>query len=120
MAHRFDRALTQHHWVAPEPTAVSTGWHEPLECPHTELPGMFEKGGKTGEEKYCANCREIRSVRDGRERRTLHPCGMSQPCRCEEGEKSREEESLEYSWDNPPARRTTMSAAQSRPRRREE
>ena len=102
MAHRFDRALTQHHWEAPEPTAVSAGWREPLECPHTELPGMFEKGGKTGEERYCANCREVRSVRDGRERRTPNPCGMSQPCRCEAGEESRDKERLEYPWDNLP------------------
>ena len=105
MAHRFDRALTQHHWEAPEPAAISTGWQEPLECPHTELPGMFEKGGKTGEERYCANCLEIRSVRDGRERRSLPPCGMSQPCRCEAGEKSRAEERLEYPWDNSPSQK---------------
>ena len=101
MAHRFDRALTQHHWEAPVPAAVSTSWHEPLECPHTELPGMFEKGGKTGEEKYCANCREVRSLRDGREQRAPSPCGMSQPCRCEAGEKSREEERLEYPLEYP-------------------
>ena len=105
MAHRFDRALTQHHWEAPEPAAVSTGWHEPLECPHTELPGMFEKGGKTGEERYCANCREVRSVRDGRERKTPSPCRMSQPCRCEAGEESREKERLEYPWDNSPSQK---------------
>ena len=103
MAHRFDRALTQHHWEAPEPAAVSTGWREPLECPHAELPGMFEKGGKTGEERYCANCREVRSVRDGRERRASRPCRMSQHCRCETGEESRGEERLEYPWDNMPS-----------------
>ena len=57
---------------------------------------MFEKGGKTGEERYCANCLEVRSVRDGRERRALPPCGMSQPCRCEAGEESREEELLAH------------------------
>ena len=104
MAHRFDRALTQHHWEAPEPTAVSAGWREPLKCPHTELPGMFEKGGKTGEERYCANCREVRSLRDrqdGRERRTPNPCGMSQPCRCEAGEESRDKEHLEYPLEYP-------------------
>ena len=82
MVHRIDRALTRHHWDAPEPAAVSNGWNDPLECPHVDLPGMFEKEGSRGEKKYCANCREVITLEDGREQRTRHPCGMRQPCRC--------------------------------------
>ena len=56
MAHRFDRALTQRHWTAPEPGAVSASWGEPLECPHGGMPEMFEKRGKEDGARLCVNC----------------------------------------------------------------
>ena len=82
MAHRFDRALTQHHWPAPDPTGVATSWREPLECPHVGLPEMFEKRGRSGNIRFCANCQEVRLAQDGREIRGRQPCRMEQPCRC--------------------------------------
>ena len=74
MAHRFGRALTRRHWTAPEPEAVSTSWGEPLECPHREMPEMFEKRGKGDGPRLCANCgAERRVTEDGTnvEKRTL-------------------------------------------------
>lgn len=82
MVHRLDRALTRHHWEAPELVTASARWTEPLECPHQDLPEMFEKGGRTRGRKYCANCREARITKGAREERVWEPCGMAQPCRC--------------------------------------
>ena len=86
MAHRLDRSMTRHHWPAPELTTWTAGWREPLECPHTEMPGMFEKGGTRGELRYCANCREVRTGANGQEKGEWRPCGMETPCRCGEKE----------------------------------
>ena len=80
MAHRFDRALTRRHWPEPELKTASTGWREPLECPHRWMPEMFEKRGKTLGTNLCANCGAERSVLDGEV--TPRRCGLSQPCRC--------------------------------------
>ena len=91
MAHRFDRALTQHHWEGPETVAIAAGWNEPLECPHVDNPEMFEKRGRTGRIQFCANCQEVRMVRDGREIKGWKPCGLPQPCRCGPPEASGEE-----------------------------
>ena len=82
MAHRFDRALTRRHWPEPELTTASTGWREPLECPHTWMPEMFEKRGKTRGTGLCANCGAERSVLDGEVTVKPRPCGLAQPCRC--------------------------------------
>ena len=91
MAHRFDRALTQHHWDGPETVAVAAGWNEPLECPHVDIPEMFEKRGANGNIRFCANCQEIMMVRDGREVRGWKPCGLPQPCRCGPVQERRED-----------------------------
>ena len=82
MVERFDDALTQHHWPAPEPAGIAAGWGEPLECPHATMPEMFEKKGRGGNVTICANCSEVRQVREGRPWRGWKPCGMEQPCRC--------------------------------------
>ena len=86
MAHRFDRTLTRRHWTAPEPEAVSAGWGEPLECPHGEMPEMFEKKGKGDSPRLCANCGAERRVTEGRTSVEKRPCGMPRPCRCPEEE----------------------------------
>ena len=93
MAHRFDRALTQRHWEAPELTAASTGWREPLECPHASMPEMFENGGRTEGTDLCANCGAERLVLDEQVTVRLRRCEIAQPCRCpgegtEEGERT--------------------------------
>ena len=81
MAHRFDRALTQRHWTASEPGAVSAGWGEPLECPHGEMPEMFEKKKEDGA-MLCANCGAEQQVTEDRTSVEKQPCGMPRPCRC--------------------------------------
>jgi hypothetical protein len=84
MAHRFDRALTRRHWEAPELTAASTGWREPLECPHASMLEMFEKRERAGGTDLCANCGAERFVLEGQVTVKPRHCGMAQPCRCEE------------------------------------
>ena len=90
MAHRFDRALTRRHWTAPEPEAVSAGWGDPLECPHGEMPEMFEKRRKGDGPRLCANCGAERRVTEGRTNVEKRPCRMPHPCRCPR-EKTEEE-----------------------------
>ena len=85
MVFRLDRAMTQHHWPAPELLAIAAGWDPPMECPHVDLPEMFEKAGKDREKRHCANCLETRTGGDGDEVRARPPCGMKAPCRCEPG-----------------------------------
>ena len=100
MAHRFDRVLTRHHWAAPGPEAVSAGWGKPLECPHGEMPEMFGKRERAEGTGLCANCGAERLVLEDRVSVRRRPCGMAQPCRCEE----REGEELIHSC---PSRRVT-------------
>ena len=88
MAYRLDRALTRHHWEAPTLEAVSTSMDPSLECPHVELPGMFEKARGNGGRRHCANCLEEIVLQEGAELRVRQPCRMSQPCRCD-GEKDK-------------------------------
>ncbi len=63
-AHRLERALDSIHWPAPGANAVAAGWKEPLECPHADLPGMFEVRGIRGV-RVCVNCGEMRLTREG-------------------------------------------------------
>ena len=82
LVHRLDQSLTPHHWPEPEPGPVSVGWGEPLECPHTDMPEMFEKRGTRGDVRFCANCQEVRVREEGREIRLWQRCRLGQPCRC--------------------------------------
>ena len=91
MVDRFDKALTDHHWPEPEHAGIAIGWNEPLECPHVDIPEMFEKRGKAGNIRFCANCQEVRLVRDGQEIRGRQPCGLDRPCRCGPAEGGKEE-----------------------------
>ena len=75
MAHRFDRALTRHHWPVPEPAGISTGWGEPLECPHVRIAGMFDGRGQ---------CNDCGAEQVGETVKAPRECGLAQPCRCGE------------------------------------
>ena len=50
---RFDKAMTEHHWQAPQIETISPGFAEPLECPHD-----FETIRSGGSAKICLNCDE--------------------------------------------------------------
>ncbi len=72
-AHRLERALDGVYWPAPETDARAAGWKEPLECPHADLPEMFESRGVRGV-RVCVNCGEMRLTRGGVEVRIRQPC----------------------------------------------
>ena len=65
---------------------MSAGWGEPLECPHGEMPEMFEKRKKGDGPRLCANCGAERRVTESRTSVEKRPCGMPRPCRCPEEE----------------------------------
>ena len=48
MVERFDDALTQHHWPAPEPAGIAAGWGEPLEVPPRDHAGDVREEGTRG------------------------------------------------------------------------
>ena len=81
MTHRFDRALTRHHWRAPALEAVSRSWEKPIECPHEEMPEMFARTGKEKKE-MCVNCGAERFTLEGRTLVIRPACLTEQPCRC--------------------------------------
>ena len=53
MVHRLDRALTRHHWEAPELVTASAGWNEPWSVPTRTFRRCSRKGKGPGEEVLC-------------------------------------------------------------------
>ncbi len=54
IGNRFDKAMTENYWPAPQLEGQSPGFAKPLECPHD-----FEVIKSAGSAQICLNCGEI-------------------------------------------------------------
>ena len=77
---RYDKAMTEFYWEAPNISALSPGYADPLECPHD-----FDTIKSAGDAHICSNCGEKSKSPDTVGHKT--PCwewlSESPPCRCE-------------------------------------